>query len=102
MTLSYADFATSIYAEFPTSNELGGFEADKFCDYKIIVARLCYPLGAMHDDAPNDIQTDPDGPVYAGPSTGSLTPEQILAAAGITLQAPATFGADLMRKYFNR
>ena len=55
----------------------------------------------MHD-VPNNIQTDPYGAVYAGPSTGSLTPEQILAAAGITLQAPATFGADLLRKFYNR
>jgi hypothetical protein len=51
---------------------------------------------------PGDIQTDPGGAVYAGPSTGSLTPEQILAAAGLTLATPGMFGADLLRKYFNR
>jgi hypothetical protein len=56
----------------------------------------------MHDDAPNDIQTDPGGPVYAGPSTGSLTPEQILAAAGMTLATPEMFGADPLRKFYNR
>ena len=36
-----------------------------FYDHKIIVDRLRYPLGAMHDGVPpSDIQTDPGGPVY--------------------------------------
>ena len=44
---------------------LASIEPDKFCDQKIIVDRLRYPLGAMHDGVPpSDIQTDPGGPVY--------------------------------------